>query len=145
MTTSNPANDAAWDAFFDFLAEESGKMSNDEIRAELRSHRINVEPTVDRIKLALQAVQAREALHKAPAKRTRLLGRLRELAVQPLEDARRDLRALLQKLGPEPIEQVYFNRLESAATDEDLQTLVEDLAAIELLDDEADDGTKQET
>ncbi len=145
MIASERRDDAAWDALFDFLAEEVVAMNEDEIRAELRSHRINVEPTVDRIKHALQAAQAREAMHKAPAQRKRLLEKLRELTVQPVEDARRNLRAFLHTLGPEPIQQVYFNRLESAATDEDIQSLVEDLAALDLLDDEAAHGTQEET
>ena len=145
MTACDRRDDAAWDAFFDFIAEEAVEMNEDDIRAELRSHRINVEPAVDRIKHAVQAAQARQAMDKAPAQRTRLLRRLRELTVQPLEDARRDLRGFLQTLGTEKVHQLYYNRLDSAASDDDIQSLVEDLAALELFEDEPADGPQKKT
>ncbi|MCH8146682.1 MAG: hypothetical protein IH987_01635, partial [Planctomycetes bacterium] len=126
MTASEQRHDTAWDAFFDFLAEEVVEMNEDEIRSELRSHRINVGPTVDRIKLGLQAAKARQAMQEAPARRIHLLEKLRHLKIESVEDARRDLRAFLKSLGPEPIHELYFNRLESAATDEDIRSLIED-------------------
>lgn len=142
MTPSEPHENASWDALFDFLADELGEMSEEEVRAELRSFRIRVDPTVHRIKHALQAAQAREAMERAPARRARLLDKLRIVALQPIENARRDIRALLQAQRLSTVHQVYFNRLESAASEEDLRSLVEDLAALDLFDDEDANGTQ---
>jgi hypothetical protein len=145
MTPSEPNDNASWDPVFDFLADEVGEMNQEEIRAELRSFRINVDRTVHQIKHALQAAEAREAMEKAPIRRARILEKLRDVVLQPIEIARRDIRALLQAQRLSTVHQVYFNRLESAASEEDLRSLVEDLAALDLFDDEDTNGKQQET
>jgi len=144
MTPSEPHDNATWDALFDFLADEAGEMTQEEVRAELRSFRIDIAPTVDRIKHALQAAQARRAMKEAPARRARILERLRDVALQPIESARRDIRAILQAQRLSTVHKIYFNRLETAATEEDLRSLVEDLAALDLFDDEDSNGTQEE-
>ncbi|MGD8450884.1 MAG: hypothetical protein PVJ57_03620 [Phycisphaerae bacterium] len=145
MTPSEEHENTSWDPVFDFLADEVDEMSQEEVRAELRSFRINVEPTVHQIKHALQVTEAREAMEKAPLRRARILEKLRDAVLQPIENARRDIRAFLQSQRLSTVHQVYFNRLESAASEEDLRSLVEDLAALDLFDDEDTNGKQQET
>ena len=136
MTPARRQDEGEWDALFDFLAEESVNMSEEEIRADLRSHRIDITAAVNRVKRAITAAQARQALQDAPERRRRLLARLRNIAAQPLEDARDHLREILDTLGASAVQEVYFNRLEAAATDDDIRSLIEDLNALQIFDDE---------
>ena len=131
-----------WDAFFDFLAEDAIESTPEEARANLKSHRIDVASAVSRVKRALESAQARASLSEAAARRqaitSRLIDRVRDAAMRPCVDAKIQLESILAQFQGDMVPQAYFNRLKEASTQADIQSLADDIEALDLFCDYED-------
>lgn len=136
MTSPERFQQQDWDALFDALAEETTGLTAEEIRANLKAHRIDVSPAVERVKRAISTNRARAALDAASSERQQIAARFRQLrkaVTHPLEEAKRRVAEVLDQFQRNAVPQTYFNRLREATTDEDIRSLVEDLEGLELL------------
>jgi hypothetical protein len=132
MTNSNRPRDAReWDCLVDMLAEQSTELTQQEIRAELQRRGIDVTRTVLAIREAIARKHARLTLSSAPALRVSLLQRLQNRLAHSAELGRAELKRMITERLTGPVQKAYFNRLDSAASDDDLCSLLSDLAALD--------------
>jgi hypothetical protein len=131
--------DPVWDRFFDFVFPDEEPATREEVQQELQRRGLDVRKAVAKVNLALKSVQARADLKGARARRPGLTEMLKEM-VAPVAGGLRDhLRALIGGKFQGAAQAVYFRKLESAASDEDLQSLLEDLYRLESLQGGPDD------
>lgn len=129
-----------WDRFFDFLAPDVEAMSPAEIDSELQRAGIDTSAAFRRVVQALEAREARQALERARHERISAAERLRQLVIQPVENARQVLADMIAARVPAPLRPVYNSKLEKVATDADVQSLLEDLKRLEELESGGPDG-----
>ena len=122
-----------WDRFFDFVAPDVAQMSTSELDAELQRAGIDPSKAIAQVKLALEAREAREKLAQARASRACITQKLLDCALGPVKDARRLLHEMISTCAPQAQRGVLFRRLEQAATDEDVRSLLEDIQRLERL------------
>jgi hypothetical protein len=130
-----------WDRFFDFACPPNDELSRAEVQAKLSALGIDVIKQMSRIEQALQTVQAKEALAAAKERRPRLVETIRSIAAEAGESVREQLRRLIGERVQGELQAAYFRKLEAAASDDDLQSLLDDMCRLEAMEKESDDGT----
>ncbi|MBX3404528.1 MAG: hypothetical protein KF699_14045 [Phycisphaeraceae bacterium] len=124
----------AWDRFFDFVAPDVAQMSMSELDAELQRAGVDMTKAVASVRLALDARAAREKLARAREMRATITKKLCDYALGPMEDARQILHQMISTCAPQAQRGVLFRKLEQAATDDDVRSLLEDIQRLEQLD-----------
>lgn len=132
----------AWDRFFDFVTPDVVQMSAAEVDAELKRAGIDISVAATQVQQALEARRAREDLARARLLRPSITEKLARQLVAPIEDARRILHEMIQNRAPESVRAVLFRKLEKVATDEDIESLLQDIQRLEDLDLGGDDGER---
>lgn len=132
--------DPIWDRFFGFVFPDDEPVTREEVQQELQRLGLDVKRAVARVQLALQATQARADLEAARAERPRLMERLRQVVAPVAGGLREHLQALIGQKLQGSVQAAYFRKLEHAATDDDLQSLLEDIYRLEALQEGADDA-----
>lgn len=127
-------SDDVWDRFFDHLCEE--EPTREEVEERLRASGIDIAPALKRVKLAIQASQARARLESARASRPGLLEKLRGVVSPHAEQLRGNLQDMISRNFEGTARLAYFRKLEEAASEEDLQSLLDDLHRLEKLSED---------
>lgn len=130
----------AWDRFFDFVAPDVAQMSTSELDAELQRAGVDVSKAVAQVRLALDARAAREKLARARELRATITKKVFDFTLGPLEDARQILHQMISNCAPQAQRGVLFRKLEQAATDDDVRSLLEDIQRLDQLDPGGGDG-----
>lgn len=143
MNEKNPYSPETWHQFLELLGPDIESLSQDEIRQILADMKIDTSSTIDRVRKRIQMHSDRVKLEQAAENRQRLLKKV----FQPVFDlnlSRAELLEMIRGLSPK-LAGVYMNRMEHAATDEELRSLVEDLQQAKAIQEqqEEDDGTKE--
>ena len=129
---------------FDFLFPSDEMMTRAEVQEELRQRKIDVEPVVEKIAVALNKARERErakaALEAARERRPTVMDAIQNTVAGSVGLARESIEKLLKKKLAGAGQAVYMRRLESASSDEDLRSILDDLAKIEKLPEESDHG-----
>ncbi len=133
--------DPVWDRFFDFVFAEDARLSRAEVQEELRRYGIDVGPAFARIQRALKAQDARDQLTRARSARAAALERFSQVVAPKAAALRESLRSMIERLSGEQ-QPVYLRKLEKAASDEDLQSLLDDLYRLESFDQEKEDASQ---
>lgn len=123
-----------WDRFFDFVAPDVALMSTSELDAELQRTGIDPSKAIAQVKLAIDARQARARLAQAKASRATITQQVLDCALEPMKEAREILRQMISTCAPQSQRGVLFRKLEQAATDDDVRSLLEDIQRLESLD-----------
>ena len=110
------------------------------MQQELQRLGLDVRRAVAKVKLANQARQARADLEAARVERPRLMERLKQVITPVTSGLRQHLQTIIGQKLQGSIQAAYFRKLEHAATDDDLQSLLEDIHWLEDLDKGANDG-----
>jgi len=144
MNDKNPYSPETWQLFLDLVEPDLDSLTQEEVRQELRASGIDCASVLDRVKSSIQKHADRAALTQASQKRERLL----RPAPGPLDAVRKTRDALLdeiRKLIDPVLAQVYMNKMEKAASDNDLSSLLEDLQEAKKLNEdfEEDNGTPE--
>jgi hypothetical protein len=134
MSSINQYDDKVWDRFFDSLYCD--EPSREEVRERLRAAGIDVAPAVQRVQQALKTARARAELEAARVARRPLLERMQGIVSPVTEQLREGLRALINERFSGSGQLAYFRKLEEAASEEDLQSLLEDLRRLEKLSED---------
>jgi hypothetical protein len=134
MNSIERFDDKVWDRFFDYLYCE--EPSREEVRERLRAAGIDVAPAVQRVKQALRTSQARAHLEAARARRQPLLEKMQGIVSPVAEQLREGLRELITQRFSGTGQLAYFRKLEDAASEEDLQSLLDDLRRLEQLSED---------
>jgi len=131
MSDTKRFSDATWDNFFDFVFLDDRPLTRTEVKKELDRLGLDVTKAVNRVRQSLQSAKAREQLLAVRARRLSLAEQLRETIAPVGEALREHLQTLINRKFQGSVQAAYFRRLEQMATDEDLQSLLEDIHRLE--------------
>jgi hypothetical protein len=140
MTDLKKYPDPVWDRFFGFIYPDVEPATREEVQQELQRLGLDVRKAVSRVHLALQASQARAALETARAERPRFMDRIKHIVAPVSNGLREHLQTVIGQKLQGSVQAAYFRKLESAATDDDLHSLLEDIHRLEALDKGAEDA-----
>ena len=135
-------SDEVWDRFFDFVLTCDKTLPRDEVHAALKRRGINPAAAFERVKEALKTREARAALERAREARPSSLAKMRTVTRPAGRSLRTTLQDIIGKLTGQQ-QAAYFHKLEKAATDDDLQSLLEDLHHLDDFDTDSEDGGEQ--
>jgi hypothetical protein len=128
--------DEAWERFFEYLFPCDKEATRIEVQEDLNRLGIDVRKAVDRVQKALAAAKGKAALADARAQRLSAVARLGQVAPPPAEGLRERLRAMIQDKFQGTERAAYFHKLETAATDDDLASLLADIHHLETLSED---------
>ena len=131
-------SDPVWERFFEFVFPCDEEMTRAEVQDDLKRLGISVNKAVSRLQQALEASKGRAELATARAKRLGIVARLGKVVAPAVQGLRERLKELIAGKMQGELQAAYFRKLETAATDEDLQSLFEDIHRLEALSEEPD-------
>jgi len=140
MTDLKKYPDPIWDRFFGFVFPDDEPATRAEVQEQLQQLGLDVKKAVTRVQLALKATQARAELEAARAERPRLMAKIKGVVAPVAGELRGHLQTLIAGKFQGTVQAAYFRKLENAATDDDLQSLMEDIYRLETLEEGADDA-----
>ena len=144
MRDSKESDEKLLERLFDFLFPGDEGMTRAEVQEDLRQRRINVGSVVERVEDALTRATEREraeaALESARKRRPSALKVIQDTVAEKAGLVRESIEKLLREKLAGAEQAVYMRKLKSAASDEDLLSLLDDLARIEKLPEESDHG-----
>lgn len=123
-----------WDRFFDFVTPDVALMSTGELDAELQRAGIDPSKAISQVKHALDARHARAKLAHAKASRATITQKLLDSVLEPMKDAREIVHRMISTCAPQEQRGVLYRKLEQAATDDDVRSLLEDIKRLESLE-----------
>src|SRR5262245_53007594 len=126
MSEPSEFGDKVWVRFFDLLFCDE-EPSREEVQEQLRTFGIDVTPALARVQQALRSSKARATLEAAKAARPSLVARIGRVAVPVAERLREKRREVITRRFSGSEQAAYFNKLQGAASDEDLQSLLDDM------------------
>jgi glycerol-3-phosphate cytidylyltransferase-like family protein len=123
-----------------FVYPDESSMTDAEIQAELKRLRINTQPAMDKILFALQKEekkeQAKASLESAKEKRLQMLQMIQGVSTA-ISGTREGIREWIMKHLSGSEQALYCRKLEESS-DEDLESLAEDIRCLEELDKHSD-------
>jgi len=130
------------DKLLNFIYPDESNMTDEEIQAELQRLKIDMKPAIEKLNMALNFCnekQKAQAKYKtAREKRLTLLEKFRQLKMPSFPDMQNGLQQIItQHLDPSP-QLVYYRKLEEAASEQDLKTLLEDILLLKSLEQDSE-------
>jgi hypothetical protein len=127
-----------WNNFFNFIYPDEENMTQAEVRAELQRSNIDIRSAMSKLNMALatfhEKQKAQAELKTARGKRLSLLEKFKQIKMPSLPDLRNELQHTITQHLNTAQQPVYFRKLEEAASEQDLKTLLEDILLLESLD-----------
>lgn len=122
-----------WDRFFDLLYACDETVSDAEVDADLQRAGIDMRRAVSRLQQMIEQKRARAQLARAREARNSVLDRLKGVVGPAVSDLRQGVSDLIDRLftGPELV--THHHKLEKAASEDDLRTLMDDLSKLAAL------------
>lgn len=134
-----------WDRFFDYIGDDLVDLTDEQLDEELRRRNIDVTRAFARLQQSIQSAKARVDLEAARKSRPGLLRQLKGLTVPTIGTPIEELRQILARKAGGRLQPAFFRRLESAATEDDLRSLLEDIHRLNALEEgPGDAGTQTE-
>jgi DNA-binding TFAR19-related protein (PDSD5 family) len=115
---------------FDLLHDCSETGSDAEVKARLQSAGIDMRPAYRRMHQMVEEAKAREQLARAAETRSSMMDRLRDVVTPKVVDLRLGVKELIERVFTGSAQVAHYQKLEKAATDDDLKTLLEDLSKL---------------
>jgi hypothetical protein len=140
MSDLRQFDDRIWDRFFDFVYPCEPRKSREEVQGELRRLGINVKSAVDAVLQALETARARAQLAAAKQRRANIGATLGQFVPPPPEGLRGTLRQLIAQRFGSSETAAHWYKLEKAASDDDLRSLLADMQLLETLSEDPNDG-----
>jgi len=126
------------DKLLNFIYPDESNMTDEEIQAELQRLKIDMRPAIEILNMALNfrnEKQKAQAKYKtAREKRLSLLEKFKQIKIPNLPVQRNILQEMIAQLLNAPLKATYSRKLEEAASEQDLQSLLEDILRLESLD-----------
>ena len=142
---NNQQRPQVWDRLFDLIYPCDEKPTDDEIDADLKRFGIDMRKANLRLHKMIAEQRARAQFLTAKQTRTTIVDRIRDVVAPRLEDLRAGVQGIIGKTLSGQEQFAYFHKLEKAASEDDLQSLMDDLeklAAIRELGKQNDSQTK---
>ena len=122
----NHFTNSAWECLLGFLQPCDESVTDDEVAADLKRFGIDMTSANQRLHRMLAEQRARAQFATAKSTRAAIEERLREIVAPKVANLRDGVKEFLGRLsGQEQF--AYFHKLESCATEEDLQSLLDDV------------------
>lgn len=136
MTGKAESADREWDKLFDSLADsvDDSTESVEAIEFELKGRGVDVDRVKRTVLEAVEKARAKSDLERAAAwlaqvKRS-MVGNLAAMPSESIKNARE----LIESRCDPALHALYFSKLKQVASDADLQSLIQDLQMLELLE-----------
>jgi hypothetical protein len=139
MSASSNFSNKAWDEFLEFISPCDENLTPEQVRTELKRGGIDASRAVARVQFRIQQARAKEALALAKVLRPSVLSKLKEMAVAHVDTARAQLSHIIQGMQSQD-RAVYARKLEKASTEQDMLSLIEDLARLDALNESDNAG-----
>lgn len=140
MSDLRKYGDKVWEKIFDLvLPPVTSTTPIEEVDAELALMDIDLKPGLARVRKAVEAARARARLEAARAERPAAIEKIKYFETAMPEDLRGSLRAMIEQQLAGTLQGTYFRKLEGAASEEDLRSLLEDLDRLRALSEEEGD------
>lgn len=133
---------AVWDRFFLLLYPCDESVTNEEVDQELDRLGIDMQPAFQRLHKMIDVQRARVKLARAGNVRASLCEKIHNVVAPQMEDLRNGVRSMIGKLKGDQAQLAYFHKLEGAATEEDLQSLLDDLEKLEAMQELRNDESE---
>lgn len=137
-------DDRTWNKFFTFLFPNEESMTLHEVEAELQHLGIDNRPGLAKVQRGLKkmaaAREARAALETAKKRRPSLLTKLRNMTSEVGSLTKEELRRIIKERFSGTAQAAFFRKLDSAASEEDLRSLLDDMSKLDALTEESDDA-----
>jgi len=132
---------ALCDKLLSFIYPDESNMTDEEIQAELQRLKIDMRPAIERLNMALnfcnEKQKAQGEYKTAREKRLSLLEKFKQIKIPNLPAQRNVLQEMIAQLLNAPLKATYSRKLEEAASEQDLQSLLEDILRLESLNRES--------
>lgn len=126
---------------FDFIYPDEENMTRKEVQAELQRLKIDMRPAIEKLNMALnfcnQKQKAQAELKIAREKRPALIDKLKQIKLPSFPSLRDEIQKRITQHLSVPQQATYFRKLEEAASEQDLKTLLEDILLLESLDQDS--------
>ncbi len=131
-----------WDRFIELIYPINESFDEEQIDKDLERHGINVDSALVRMNSMVERFQVKKNLAEAGEKRATLSEKVRDIIAPPLENLRSGIKELVNDLS-EQKQLAYFHKLEEAASEEDLQSLMDDIRKLDALDELGNESEKK--
>ncbi len=137
-------DDRTWRKLFVFLLPDEKKMTRHEVEVELQHLGIDTRPGLARLQQGLEKMaavcDARATLAAAKGQRLPLLAKLHGMASKVSSLTKEDLRQAIKDRFSGTARAAFFRKLDSAASEADLRSLLADMSKLDTLAEESDDA-----
>lgn len=144
MKNISDFDNRVWSRFFDFVFPDEENLTRDQIQAELRQQGIDLRGARTKLasvlKHAHESQEARATLEHAKQRRASLLAKLTGIQAPSGLTIRATLKRMITERLAGPQQAVYAHKLESAASDDDLKSLLEDISRLDAFAEDSEDG-----
>jgi hypothetical protein len=138
-------NKKAWDRLFDLLYTCDETVTDAEVDTGLQEAGIDMRPAFRRLHQLIEQKSARQQFAQAHEARQLVMDKLSGVVGPKVTNLRDGVRDFINRVFSGAEQVAHFHKLEKAATDEDLQSLMDDLTKLaELRQTKDDDGPKAE-
>ena len=145
MSDLQAHNKKVWDRLFDLLYACDETVSDAEVDTDLQQAGIDMRPAFRRLSEMIEQRKARQQFAQARETRQSMIDKLRSVVGPKVTDLRNGVREFIDRLFSGPEQVAHYHKLEKAATEEDLQSLMDDLTKLaELRQTKDKDGPKAE-
>lgn len=130
MSELDPFGKDVWDRFLDLLQYRSESSTDSDVKSRLQSAGIDMKPAYRRLHQMVAEKKARMALAEARASRVSLVDGLKDTVAKKVENVREGVRTLIDQLFTGAELSANHHKLEKIASDEDLQSMMDDLTRL---------------
>ena len=145
MNMINNYDERVWDRLLDFVFPDEKGLTREAVQADLRRSGVDMRRPSEKLQNLLKDTRetrdARATLEAARQSRQAVLSKLMTIKAASGPVIREKLKDVIANRLSGPQQAVYARKLEDAASDEDLKSLLEDLSRLEAFMEESDNDS----
>jgi hypothetical protein len=130
MSDLQPHNKKVWDRLFDLFYTCDDSVSDAEVDAELKQAGLEMRPAFRRMSEMIEQRRARQQFAQASERRQSMIDKIQGVVAPKVTDLRNGVRDFIDRVFSGPEQVAHYHKLEKAATEEDLQSLMDDLTRL---------------
>ena len=135
MNDKIPPSEKVWDQFVDLIYSGNDDFDDmDYVESELEKFGVNTDSAVTRMRCLVEKHAAKQRLVNAGDRLKKLTDAVSDVVAPPIADLRKKVKDLIS--GQNGSKQLaFFHKLEDAATEDDLKSLLDDLEKLSALEE----------
>lgn len=131
---------SVWDRLLLLLYPCDDAVTDAELDADLERLGIDMRPAFVRMHKMIETQRARVQFASAKERRASLSERLSDVVAPKIQDLRNGVRNLIGRIEGDEAQLAYFHKLEGVASEEDLQSLFDDLEKLNAMQELRNDS-----